>query len=343
MATTQVANYTSISLLENGESLNVVLNATAPLYQTFKKGTEDFSPDWATMPDAQRPIIFPRIFSTIEGLVVNATDVGWRYNNVSMQFDSSGLCTYPDIAAGKIRQIDYNGSKALKMVGNVASETNNDSDTITFFGKALASGQELDVTADITILVEEASNNLYRLFLNTDDDVLDGDDTHLAMKAQLFNNGALATSGVEFEFLDLEGNILRAKNASDTINITPAMIDSQLVVVCKAYVSGKVVASEQRMVWDSKDPVSLHCDQGLKVSQKLTETKTYTHFAMNNRTGVQIPKANVSYDFKVLRHSDRVDISSQFSIGSDNVVIPGTKIKENGKNIGILTNAQVQI
>jgi hypothetical protein len=341
----QVSNFTSIDLLENSESLNVVLNATSPLYQTFKKGTTEFSPNWETMPDAQRPVIYPRVYSTMEAVVVAVTDIGWKYNSVAMVFDAEdGLCTYPDAAADKFKQIDYNGSKALKMVGNVASDANNDSDTITFTGKVSASGQTLDVSADITLLIEEASNNLYRMFLNMDDDVLDGDETQLSMTAQVFNNGTLVSSNIEYEFLDIEGNVLRAKNTSGTLAVTGEMINGQLMVVCKAYIGSVPVATEQRMVWDSKDAVSLHCDQGSRIVQKLAETKTYTYYVVNHRTGVQIPDSNVTYSsIKVLRISDRVDISDQFTIGTNNVVVPGAKIKDNGKKIGILVNATVEI
>ncbi|MDD4778723.1 MAG: hypothetical protein PHV53_10615, partial [Fermentimonas sp.] len=63
MANLQVVGGVRIDLLTNGDNLSTTLIATAPLYQTFKKGTQDYSPDWSTMSDTLRPVVFPRIYS----------------------------------------------------------------------------------------------------------------------------------------------------------------------------------------------------------------------------------------------------------------------------------------
>ena len=326
MANLQVSGGLTINLLVNGDQLNTTLNATAPLYQTFKKGTSEFTPNWATMPDAQRPIVSPRIYSVNEAKVLVPTGIAWKYNNVAMTFDGTGLCTYPDIAAGKIRQIDYNGSKALKMVGNVASDVNNDSDTITFTGNVTSSGQTFSVTADITLLVEEASNNLHRLFLFMDDDVIDGDETQLTLIAKLYNNGAEVVTGVEFEFLDINGTVLRAKNASGTFNVTSAMIDSELLVVCKAYVNNTVVATEQKQMWDSTDPFVILCDQGTSATQSANADVTYSFSLLNARTGAAV--TGVVFDIKAYKNATMEDITSQFTKNNTSITVTGAKIKE---------------
>jgi hypothetical protein len=326
MANLQVSGGISINLLQNGDNLNTTLNATSPLYQTFKKGTTDFVPDWATMSDADRPVIFPRIYSVMESRVLTPFNVSWKYNGVAMEFDVNGIAIAPDIAAGKIKQIDYNGSKALRMIGNVASDVNNDSDTITFSGSVTSSGQTVQVSADITLLVEEASNNLYRLFLNMTDDVIDGDETQLTMNAVLYNNGAHVTNGVQFEFLDINGTVLRAKDASGTFNVTRAMIDSELLVVCKAYVDNAIVAQEQRQVWDSTDPYTIVCDQGTSVRQRAIDDLTYTFMLLNARTGNAV--SGVTFTIKVYKNSTGADITSQFVKTNTSITIPGAKINE---------------
>lgn len=327
-----------INLLENGDSLNTTLNATAPLYQTFKKGTEEYVPNWATMPDAQRPIIFPRCYSTMEAVVLAITNISWKYNNVAMTFDGTGLCTAPDVCAGKIRQIDYNGSKALKMVGNVASDTNNDSDTISFTGEVETGGQDIDTSAEITLLIEEAAANLYRLFLNMADDVIDGDETSLSMTASLFNMGTAVTSGAEFEFTDIAGNVLRAKGQSPNFTVTRAMIDSSLLVVCKAYVGDVLVAREQRQVWDSTDPYIILCNMGSHAWQTNKQNYDYTFSVMNSRTGATV--AGQVFEFLVQNLTNGDDITSDFAKTDTTVTVPGTKIKQYRS---IYINAQTEV
>lgn len=322
MANTRVSGGVTITLLKNGDNLNTVLLSTLPLYQTFKKGTQDYVPNWATTPSGQQPVIFPRVYSVMEAQVIPAANVSWKYNNIAMTFNASGVCTAPDIAAGKIKQIDYNGSKALQVIGNIASDTNNDSDIITFSGTVLG----VIVSAEITILIEEAAANLYRLFLNMDDDVIDGDETSLAMTAALFNMGSQVTSGVQYEFLNEAGTVLRSKSSSASFTITKAMIDSELLVICRAYVNDVVVAQEQKQVWDSTDPFVIICDKGSNVRQGPGENITYNFSVLNTRTGSVVP--GVVFTIKVIKNSTLADITSQFSKTNTSITIPGAKINE---------------
>ncbi len=322
MANLRVSGGVNISLLQNGDNLNTVLMSNLPLYQTFKKGTQDYNPNWATLPSAQQPIIFPRIYSVMEAVTMIPTNVSWKYNGIAMTFDGSGIATAPSICAGKIKQIDYNGSKALQIIGNIASDINNDSDVITFTGRASGT----DVSAEITLLIEEASANLYRLFLNMADDVIDGSETSLTMTAALFNAGAQVTAGVQYEFLDQAGTVLRAKSTTPSFEITRAMIDSELMVVCKAYVNDVVVAQEQRQVWDSSDPFVIICDQGSSVRQRATTDIIYAFSLLNARTGATV--SGIVFTIKVFKNSTAADITSQFTKTNTSVTVPGAKINE---------------
>jgi hypothetical protein len=339
MAANDVSGGVHITLLKNGDSLNATLNSTAPLYQTFKKGTDDYNPNWETMSDDERPVIYPRIYSAMQGAVLTPANLSWKYNGVDMTFDSSGVATFPEGCEGRIKEIDYNSAKALKMIDNIASDLNNDSDTITFTGSVTTGGQTLQVTAEITILVEEANSNLYRLFLNTADDVIDGSEEYIQVVASLFNTGVGVTSGVQFEFLDLQGNVLKAKNSSDTLNVTKEMVNGELVVVCKAYVDNAVVAQEQRQVWDLTDPYVISCNRGSNTSQSEFEDIVYAFSLVNMRTGQVVP--DKVFDFKVYKDADNSDITSQFTTKTDtSITIPGAKI---GEHKGFYINASTTI
>ena len=316
----------SINLLVNGDNLNTTLNSTAPLYQTFKKGTSDFKPNWATMSDSLRPIVYPRIFSVMEGRTLTPTDVSWKYNQVDIVFDGTGKATAPSIIAGKVQKVTYNGAEALKMIGNVASDTNNDSDTITFTGKVKSSGQDVMVSSDITVLVEEGTNNLYRLFLMMLDDVLDPGQSSLQMTAVLYNNGAQVSENVQFEFLKLDNTVIRAKDPSGVLAITPAMVDGELMVVGRAYIGSEVVAQEQKQVWDSTDPYVIVCDQGNNVRQRAIDDVTYVFKVFNARTGSEHPGA--TFQIKVYSNATLADITSQFTPTQTKITISGAKIQE---------------
>lgn len=323
MGNLRVSGGVNINLLANGDTLNTVLNATAPLYQTFKKGTNEFSPNWgsSSFDDALRPIIYPRVYSVMEAKEMPVEDIVWKYNGINIQFDASGESTSPDIVAGgKLKKTTHNGTEALKIMGNIASETNNDSDTISFTGNAT-----VQVSAEITLLIEEASSNLYRLFMNMTDDVIDGDETHVEINAVLYHSGVPVLSGVEYVFSDVVGTVF-TRNTTGKLQVTRAMVDSELLVVCKANVDGKMVAQEQRQVWDALDPYTIVCDRGSAVSQKATEDLTYYFTLFNARTGNSV--SGQGFTIKVYKTSNSTDISSQFTIGTRSVVVTGAKLVE---------------
>ena len=321
---TKVTAGVQVNYLRNGDSLNTSLLSTGALYQIYKKGTNEFSPNWATIADAQRPIIFPRVYSTMQAQEVSVNNIVWKYNNAIMTFDGSGKATAPSIAVNKLQKVTYQGKEALKMIGNVASETNNDSDTIGFTGTVTASGQTVQVSAETTLLIEEASANLYRLFLIMVDDVIDGDETSVTMTAEVYNIGSKVTTGVQYEFLKLDGTVLRAKGSSASFAVTRAMIDSELMVVCKAYIGNVVVAQEQKQVWDSTDPYTIICDKGTEVAITDSENVTFGFSLMNTRNGNTV--SGVIFDIKVYKNSDSSDITSQFSPSNTSVTLTGTKM-----------------
>lgn len=336
MAKLNVTGGVSIDLLQNGDQLNTTLNATQPLYQTFKKGTQDFSPNWATA--SNKPVIFPRVYSVQEAKELVPKNIVWKYNSALMAFGTDGVCTSPEIPAGKVKKITHNGMEALQMIGNVASETNNDSDVVTFEGDVDASGQTIRTTADITILVEEVTGSLYRMFLVTADDVINTEEESISLRAMMYSSGVLMTTGVEFEFTDITGKVLKAKGTSDTLALTSAMIDSELMVVCKGYVGGVVVAQEQRQVWDAVDPFTVVCDAGNQVKQSAIADVTYTFRLQNARTGNIVP--NIPFVINVYKKQTSADITTEFTPSASAVLVSGAKIKEH-KGIYVLAKCTV--
>lgn len=133
-------------------------------------------------------------------------------------------------------------------------------------------------------------------------------------------------AGVEYEFLDELGTVLRAKGTSPSFNITRAMIDSELLVVCKAYMNNLVVAQEQRQVWDSTDPFTIICDKGSQVRQSATDNVVYNFSLLNARTGATVP--GIVFTIKVFKNSTTADITSEFTKTNTSVTIPGAKVVE---------------
>lgn len=323
---TEVYGSLTITKLVNGDTLNARLYSTNSLYQTFKKGTSDFNPNWETMPDADRPIIFPRVYSSVLGSEVDViTDVSWLYNQQPMSFNGSGIATAPDVCAGKVQKVTYQGREALKMIGNVASDNNNTSDTITFNGRVNVSGQEPMVSAETTILIEESASNIYRLLLESTDNIIDGDETGTELNATLYSGGHKVTTGVEFLFVDMLDNVLQSKSSNSKLDLDRDDVHGEIIVVCKAYVGNKVVAEAQRQILDWTDPFIIQSNVGDKYTQDPKKDETFTFSVINQRTGNIVPGATfVIRAWKL--NPTRTEITSEMTITPTTIFVPGAKI-----------------
>lgn len=325
MSAVEVYKSITIKKLINGVSVSATLYSTSPLYQTFKRGTNDFNPNWETMPDGERPVIFPRV-SPAGGGDLPITDIGWRYNQQQIMFNSNGMATAPDVCAGKVRKTIYNGVEAIKVIGNVASDTNNTSDTISFFGKVRASGQLMDVSAETTLLIEEGIENLYRLILEMTDHIIDGNETSIKMQAKLFNDGNLVTTGAQYEFIDTTGAALRPKSSDPVFNIHKDMVHGEVIVTCKGYIGNKVVGQDQRQVIDKTDPYEIDASVGDIVMLDPKDNVVITFYLLNQRTGQRVSGA--TFTIRVFKENPRLDITSEFTKSPTTITIPGSKIDQ---------------
>jgi hypothetical protein len=104
------------------------------------------------------------------------------------------------------------------------------------------------------------------------------------------------------------------------------MVDSELMVVCKAYVNNVAVAQEQKQVWDATDPYTIVCDKGTNIRQRQNEDVTYSFSLLNARTGAVM--TGTVFTLKVYKNSNSSDITSQFTKTNTSITITGAKIYE---------------
>lgn len=323
--------YGSISVLPlvNGDTINARLESTQSLYQTFRKGTEMFNPNWVTMPDKDRPIIFPRIYSSnLGGEVDDISDVSWKYNQQPIIFDSNGVASSPGVIDGKIKKVIYEDREALKLIGNVASDENNTSDTITFTGRISVSGQEPFVSAETTILIEEATGSNYRLLLEISDHIIDGDETGVDAKAILYVGGQKVTNGVKYQYLNTLDQVLRDKSESPEYFLSKDLVHGEIILRVKAFVDNVEVAEAQRQVLDWTDPYAIQCTLGGETHQDFKKDTTYIFNLVNQRTGM--PVADPRFDFAARIRSSSVDIAGDLAQTDTTITLPGATLNEHG-------------
>ena len=139
-----------VSIIEDGTTLHGELRATKSLTQAYKSGT--CIPDWTD--DTKRPIIYMTLMNGSQPQIINS-GYKWYYNGAEILSSDTRfeiLTSY---------QVDGRVVPALKIMTNLASDTNVDLDIITFKGATTLSSNTVDVEASINVRITSWTSGGY--------------------------------------------------------------------------------------------------------------------------------------------------------------------------------------
>ena len=133
-----------VGMIIDGDSAQGNIRSTKPLVQMYQKDTGKCVPDWSVA--ANQPVIYPVIRSGNENVIkpiVSGTEK-WHYNNTPYNVQRFRIGYRSGCGSRKMQTTTYNNGAvnvpALKIVGNLASASNMDADTIRMDGEIEASG-----------------------------------------------------------------------------------------------------------------------------------------------------------------------------------------------------------
>lgn len=267
MPQNQVSDYAEITGIIDADSLSFTLMATEPLVQYLKKGTSDgFMPNWAT--SDRKPVIYPNAMSQLEGIRKQAVagSEEWSYNGTVMTFNASGVSVTPAVIAGTFQKQLYNNGDflvpALKIIGNLVSPTNVDTDQIGMSCKVEVSGIQIPASNSISIRLEETVGDPYQGFISaTDGGVIDNNTKSVTLTAELTKGGSYVTEGITYKWFRA---VLGGWEALSGIAATPnkllvndSMVDTFAMFKCEYWIGGLMVFSSVTKVSDETDPLIL--------------------------------------------------------------------------------------
>ena len=296
MSQNQVSNFAEITGIMDADSLSVTLRATLPLVQYLKKGTTDgFMPNWATA--ANQPIIYPNAMSQLEGTrknVVAGSEV-WSYNDTMIIFNSVGVSVTPAIIAGVFKKVIYDNGDfdvpGLRIINNLVSPNNVDTDKIGMGFKTQVSGIQIPANASIDIRLEETVGDPYQGYISaTDGGVIDNDTPSTTLTSFLMKGGNKVITGVTYKWFKavLGGWEAIAANPSkpNEIKRTANDIDTYSIIKCEFWIDGMMVFAATKTISDETDPLVLVTNPS--GTQQLTKgaSVTYTPKVVRRATGV---------------------------------------------------------
>ncbi len=172
MPAPSISNHFALTALQEGVSLTGSLRVAGALSQNYNVVTHNAIPDWKNTPSA-RPTIYPVVRKGASYIPNSAfSSRHWYYNEVEILFDANGRSTnYLDSANDPLFQsgtitVELAGVNyvlpALTVIGNLASDSNLDLDTIAFRGSTeLVAGSTIAFEASVDVKISQMTTQGY--------------------------------------------------------------------------------------------------------------------------------------------------------------------------------------
>ena len=179
----------------------------------------------------------------------------------------------------------------MKIVGNLASASNMDADTIRMDGEIEASGHNLGYTSEIPLAISEFSNSAYYGFLYpSDGGIIDGDTATVKVTQELYKGGSLVPqSNYSLKWYKMPSTT--AWSTANSVSLVADDIDSKLSVRAEYIIGGEVVATAICEVSDETDPLFLainHSGPTMLTNSGTTSEVTATYKVKRVGTGEEV-------------------------------------------------------
>lgn len=236
-----ISNRFIVTALQDGQSIQGELAITRSLWQSIDD-SGNVNPDWGSDPEEDKPVLYPLVMSA--GVVQTPATTQWYYNNELIVFHNSTHLSTNASFPGKFKEIDYAipqtgvSVKAVRIMDNLASSSNDDSDIIAVSGTVTVSDSTLafDSMQTVTITKSEGSSSVGELILVGGKGTLDGDTDTVQIRAVLHNTNVSVTQTdytCQWWWNGTKHHETTGQNDNHTITITGAEVTDYVMVECR--------------------------------------------------------------------------------------------------------------
>lgn len=242
-----------ITRMKNGDVLTFTLESTGKVspVQSYIKDTKTVTPQWNT---ETFPEITPTVVSTSDREVKLGAH-SWEVAGQPLTFNGGGVTgkdwqgSWVKDASGKFAMNTATG--ALRIIGNLASESNTDNDVIRYKGTATVSEHAQEVTATYTARIIQSGENAYNFWIDRSRSTLTESDPETELKAVLYQ-GSAKVQGAEFTWTYSKGGVMKTAKG-ETLTVKRDDVDWALLVTCEAKVDGVSVGRDSVTIKDAAD------------------------------------------------------------------------------------------
>lgn len=219
----------TIRRLRNGDSFFITLELNGkPLYQGVVEGTGAVAPDWSVADN--QPVITPNVTSA-RGNSVSLSNHQWEYNGVALNFSGAESDGWTLDSTGKFKINATTG--ALRIVANLASETNCANDTLTYSCVATVGGVEYNISKSIDVQIQTVGASSYTGFITATTEQLTAGVSDSILSTSL----TLGVTSVTAYYVKWykDDTLWSEKNGSKTITVGRDDVDGTQLFIAEFY------------------------------------------------------------------------------------------------------------
>lgn len=310
----KVSESFQIYAILDGTTLNGMVRVEGtPLSQRFNKGTTKFIPDFEAMAENKRPTVVTIIRDVSTGSVLRPTTIVFRYNDVELTFDGSGLSTNSGLK-GYFKKIDEYPVKvgsqninipALRVMKNLVPISGYDNDRISINGTIEIGGRTAAFDGlSTTVVIQESTGNQYDVLVSNDkgSQFTEAGES-LTETAHVYKDGIEISdfNGITFKWFKMTGAGDVALGTARTQIISTADVDNKLKLRVDVLVDGSKVASGTDEISDFSDPYYVLIKKTGISGNAIApgQTATITPVAVKRSTGEENPSLITNWQFSL--------------------------------------------
>lgn len=289
----QISNRFYITALEDGTTLHGNLTSDRSLSQAWNSASSTAIPNWTIT--TEQPTIFLTLMSGAT-LVQPSQNFNWYYNNseTPIAFNESTSISTDGLFQKTTHSVTYGGQTvtmpALKIIGNLASSSNVDIDTILFKGSYTISGSSIDFSASIQVRISAittGSNMGVVNFVNGVSNITEPNQA-ITMYGRLYSADGQPASGYTTKWYlndsstPVSGTSITVDNVAYTnaFQVTQQQVVDHAIIRCEFYdSSNNLLYTTYAAIDDMQDPEFLYIQyngsNGNAASLRKNETATF--------------------------------------------------------------------
>ena len=321
----------SFTRILDGNVITCNLYSNKLLVQRMKKDSSQAIPDWSIA--GNQPVIYPKITSQSSGVRINVDSFKWKYNG-SQILTTDKRFQFTEIEDGSIKV------PGVKIVSNLISKDNMDSDTISFEGKTSINKVEYEVKANIDIRLEEMVGDPYFGFIEVSDGaVIDDNTPQVTATAILYKGGSIMKNDVTYIWSKVtsDGLVVIPNNSANPNKqvFKGSDIDSELTIKVEFKYKGETVAEYLKTISDEKDTLFLNVNLSNGQDLRDGESSIVTPKVWNRILGKE--EAGYKFEYSLLNSN----LSPISKATGATFTMTSKILGDNNNNVNMIINATI--